>query len=313
MLKAIKKTTKPIKFVKKGTSQKTRGPVDRSSSVIDKAKDWELLIDFDDNRILFPPEIYSTAQRPDIVILSRSIQCVIIAELTCGAEEGFVNAKLRKKGRYTKLVSAINDDGDNPWSALLFTIEVGARGFVGYSLISFLRNIGRPSRQIRSTCKRISLISAKCSFGIYLMRANEHWDAKRPLLELPAKKESDLGLPPQAVSATTVCSTTFKVAQKENRRVSLQTVVERSDKERSANSEHTPDSILEARFLALSPDPPVVPPKWRDANSIKGLVYDDFGLPILPSFVMPPLASPQTLPFPENEELRKLHIMFSVL
>lgn len=182
--KRRKHNTALIKFVKQGAKNlKSSGPVDRSISLLDKAKDWELLVDLDANRTLFPPEIYSTTQRPDIVLFSRSSRFVIIAELTNGAEEGFANAKLRKTGRYTKLIADINDR-NNPWSALLFTIEVGARGFVGYSLTNFLRKIGFSNRKARSTCKRISLISAKCSFGIYHMHENRNWDAKRPLLEL---------------------------------------------------------------------------------------------------------------------------------
>ena len=64
--------------------------------------------------------------------LSLSL-CIILCELTNGAEEGFANAKLRKEGRYATLMANSNDDMTNPWTALLFTIEVGARGFVGYS------------------------------------------------------------------------------------------------------------------------------------------------------------------------------------
>ena len=101
---------------------------------------------------------------------------------------GFANAKLRKEGRYATLMANINDDKTNPWTASLFTIEVGARGFVGYSVARFLRKIGFSSRKTCSTCKRIVLISAKCSYGIYLMHTNLNWDAKRPLLELPPKE-----------------------------------------------------------------------------------------------------------------------------
>ena len=101
--------------------------------------------------------------------------CIILCELTNGAEEGFANAKLRKEGRYATLLANINDDKTNPWTPSLFTIEVGA-------------TIGFSSRKTRSTCKRISLISAKCSYGIYLMHTNLNWDAKRPLLELPPKE-----------------------------------------------------------------------------------------------------------------------------
>jgi hypothetical protein len=180
-----KKVSKEIKFIKKAQSVNKRGTVDRSSSLLDGASDWELLIDFDEDRSLFPPEVYATAQRPDILILSRSTKLIILGELTCGAEEGFLNARLRKEARYDSLVANINDDESNPWSAILFTIEVGARGFVGHSLLRFLRKLGFSSRKSRATCKRASLISAKSSFGIYLMHNNHNWDAKRPLIELP--------------------------------------------------------------------------------------------------------------------------------
>ena len=185
LVKRKKTSNNPIKFVKKGKFSKSRSSVDRSSSILDSAKDWEVLVDLDDNRSLFPPEVYATAERPDIIIFSRASRQIILAELTNGAEEGFENAKLRKEARYANLVANINDNEACLWTALLFTIEVGARGFVGYSLMSFLKKIGATTRASRSTCKRISLISAKCSYGIYLMRSNVNWDAKRPLLQLP--------------------------------------------------------------------------------------------------------------------------------
>lgn len=189
--KKMKKTTGEIKFVKKAQFSKNKSCVDRSTSLLDNARDWELLVDFDDNHSLFPPEVYATAQRPDILIFSRKKKQIILGELTCGAEEGFANARLRKEARYASLVNNINNDEANPWTALLFTLEVGARGFVAYSLTSFLRKLGLSSKNTRSTCKRLSLISSKCSYGIYLMHSNLNWDSKRPLLELPPKKFSN--------------------------------------------------------------------------------------------------------------------------
>ena len=89
----MKKTTGEIKFVKKAQFSKNKSCVDRSTSLLDNARDWELLVDFDDNHSLFPPEVYATAQRPDILIFSRKKKQIILGELTCGAEEGFANAK----------------------------------------------------------------------------------------------------------------------------------------------------------------------------------------------------------------------------
>ena len=185
--KFSKKVPNSIKFVKAGSKvPQNKTATTRCPSILSGANDWELLIDFDDNRLLFPPEIYSTAKRPDIVLFSRKRQDVILGELTCGAEEGFENAETRKTARYTELLANINNDDNNPWSAQLFTFEVGARGFVGRSMARFLRAIGLSSRKTRSTCKKISRISAKCSHAIYLMRSNFIWDSKRPPLLLPS-------------------------------------------------------------------------------------------------------------------------------
>ena len=187
--KSSKMAPRSIKFVKAGSKVPQNKSATTSSSILDGANDWKLLVDLDDNRLLFPPEIYSTAERPDIVLFSRERHAVILGELTCGAEEGFDNAKTRKEARYTNLLANINDDVNNPWSAQLFKIEVGARGFVGHSLTRFLRRIGLTCRKTRSTCKSISLVSAKCSYSIYLMRDNRNWDSKRPPLLLAKEAE----------------------------------------------------------------------------------------------------------------------------
>ncbi len=79
-------TLTPIKFTTSGhhppTSRKRNRPTRLS-----EANDWRLLIDYDTAPILFPPEIIASNKRPDIIIWSVSIKCVILFELTCGAEE----------------------------------------------------------------------------------------------------------------------------------------------------------------------------------------------------------------------------------
>ena len=80
----------------------------------------------------FPAEICGTSQRPDIVVWSPLSKIVILIELTCPAEEGIQNATNRKQERYTDLQLLIRQ---NNWKSHLFTIEVGARGFVAKSTI----------------------------------------------------------------------------------------------------------------------------------------------------------------------------------
>ena len=65
--------------------------------LLTKANDWVLLVDFEHKKIVFPPHIYPTNQRPDIIFWSRMSRSVILLELTCCAEEGVKAAQLRKQ------------------------------------------------------------------------------------------------------------------------------------------------------------------------------------------------------------------------
>jgi hypothetical protein len=175
--------TPPIRFVKAGSSpQRSRAAYPTRSSLLVGASDWKCLVDFDFKKIIFPPEIYATNERPDVIIWSNVSKTVIIAELTCPAEEGIEAAQLRKEARYMDLVSNVTNAG---WSIHSFTFEVGARGFVAHSSRRFLRRIGFSNRKTNSICKAVSVISARCSYAIYLARACKSWDAKRALIEIP--------------------------------------------------------------------------------------------------------------------------------
>ena len=64
---------------------------------MDYANDWKLQVDFEDRKLVFPPNICATSLRPDIVISSALTRNVILLELTCCAEEGIDAAQLRKE------------------------------------------------------------------------------------------------------------------------------------------------------------------------------------------------------------------------
>lgn len=164
-----------------GTSTRTTAPRKRSS-LLDGVHDWKILVDFDKCPIVFPPEIYATNERPDIIIWSLKAKQVILIELTCPAEEGFEAAQVRKIARYTDLVTSINRDKRSGWSARQFAIEVGARGYVAFSVPRCLKRFGMASRTISKICNELSNISARCSFAIYLSRESLTWDQNRALL-----------------------------------------------------------------------------------------------------------------------------------
>lgn len=174
-------TARPKGAASTKTSAKPTPP---STSILDGAVDWKLLADLGHDQLVFPPEIYATIQRPDAVLFSKSLHKVIIVELTVPAEEGIEAAQLRKEARYLSLCEAINKDKISPWSAHLYTVEAGARGFVARSMLSFLRKVGCSSREARTTCGDISVITTRCSYYIYLCRDAEFWDSSRDLLSI---------------------------------------------------------------------------------------------------------------------------------
>jgi hypothetical protein len=179
--KPVPDRPKPIAFVKAATKSAAHKRVTRpsSKSLLRAANDWQLLIDFDKCRMLFPVTIVATEERPDVVLWSAQTKSVILGELTCPAEENFDNANARKTDRYAILCEQIRNAG---WTVYLRTFEAGARGFVSNRFPRFLREIGLCPKEARQACKDISLVTARCSLGIYLMRKNPLWNASRELV-----------------------------------------------------------------------------------------------------------------------------------
>ena len=106
-----------------------------------------------------------TNERPDIIIWSVTAKHVMLFELTCGAEEGIPAAVIRKKKRYKELIEAIIAAS---WRCSFRTMEVGARGFVAHSTRRCLTSIGFSCANAKRVCKQLSLVSARCSYAIWL-------------------------------------------------------------------------------------------------------------------------------------------------
>ena len=134
----------------------------------------------------FPAEICSTSERPDLIIWSSRTKVVILVELTCPAEEGIQNATNRKMKRYIDIQLLIRENG---WTPHLFTIEVGARGFVAKSTIRMFRSLGVSHNTTSKCAKDLSVIAAKCSYAIYVAHDCVHWDSKKPLLQLSHRED----------------------------------------------------------------------------------------------------------------------------
>jgi len=166
-------------FVTAGKTAAKR-PTSAKSDIMSTGNDWELLIDYQYDPIVFPPEICSTAERPDIIIWSR--RRVILAELTCPAEEGIKAAEIRKLARYNKELVPLITGQFPAWTVHLFTIEAGVRGFLAHSFRKFLSKIGLPKPIIRNTLNNVSEIVATCSYYIYQSINADKWNNRPPLI-----------------------------------------------------------------------------------------------------------------------------------
>ena len=113
-----------IRFVKSGQNSVRRS--EKPFGLLEKTRDWVLLADIGACKLIFPPEIFATSERPDIVLYSFSIRTVILIENTSGCEENHSENHGLKTDKYKDLVDAIRGNG---WVCHFFAIEVGARGF----------------------------------------------------------------------------------------------------------------------------------------------------------------------------------------
>lgn len=162
----VARTSYETCFVRAGEKKKGPGPNRVLHEKLSAANDWKILVDYEHSMMVFPPEIYATSLRPDIVIWSRRTTEVILIELTVCAEEGINAAQLRKEARYTELLEAIN--ATKCWHATLATLEIGARGLVHSTTFRTFTDLGFPAPQANKLCKSLSAVAARCSYAIFM-------------------------------------------------------------------------------------------------------------------------------------------------
>ncbi|XP_063683646.1 uncharacterized protein LOC134818144 [Bolinopsis microptera] len=154
-----------------------------SERPFERVKDWKLIWDEDTLPAQFPQHIYNTAERPDIVVWSDSLREVVLIELTCGDESNFSDQVARKEARYNReLIPGIDGCG---WKALLFTVEIGCRGFWHHTVPALFNYFGLAKRTKNKALNEAALVALRCSYTIWLARDNKKWStcydiARRP-------------------------------------------------------------------------------------------------------------------------------------
>ncbi|KAJ8356956.1 hypothetical protein SKAU_G00197500 [Synaphobranchus kaupii] len=163
-----------IHFLKKGESADTisRRPAPK---LLSPGVEWRMEVDLG-RRLHFPREICSTTLRPDIVLWAAEEKSVLLVKLTVPWEEGVEAAHERKRAKYADLVAECRE---GRWSARLYPVEVGARGFVGGSTTRLLKDLGLRGRAISKATREIAEEVEKASFWLWLRRRDKTWGAGR--------------------------------------------------------------------------------------------------------------------------------------
>ena len=133
-----------------------------------RATDWKSAADLNE-ALHFPSHIVQTRERPDIVVWSENIKRILLVELTVPWEENMEEAFERKKERYENLRAECEEKG---WSCRVLPIEVGCRGFVGYSTIAYLTKLGLASRTRKTTTVQLQKAAEEASSWIWSRARN---------------------------------------------------------------------------------------------------------------------------------------------
>jgi hypothetical protein len=128
-----------------------------------------------------PADVMVQAQRPDLVILDRSVHSrhrIALVEMTCSWDTDAKWAKERKALRYADLKTALSNEG---WDCSPYMIKVGAQNHILKLVKDNLRSLfwawvplGYRSG-IGQVMKDVSRISLVCLFSIFQVRNDPAW------------------------------------------------------------------------------------------------------------------------------------------
>ena len=161
------------------------------------SRDWKVRFDMGKDGYsyhVFPSEVLSTTQRPDVLLSSASKRVMVMFELTVPWETNMESAFERKSKRYEQLAA---DARDNGWKVGVYPIEVGVLGMVGERMMKALMAVGLSKKDWLAVKKKMEDVASRCSYDIYLHRKIDEWPVDRPLMSVsvPIAQEGRLESP----------------------------------------------------------------------------------------------------------------------
>ena len=157
-----------IQFVKAG--EKAQTTASSQGGLLSGASTWEMRVDLN-KRLVFPDMVH-TNLRSDIVLWSVKGKKIILIEMTVAWEEGCVESHERKMSKYQELLEQCRAKN---WSAWLFPVEVGARGFPAQSAWRLLQRLGMKGRTKRTAVRRLGEAAERASCWLWSRRDEQTW------------------------------------------------------------------------------------------------------------------------------------------
>lgn len=146
--------------------------------------EWTINADLPDHNMsgpsTVPCSILPTSLKPDIVLLKKNSDVIILVELTVCFESGILKAEDRKSDRYASLLHDLSDVKLDP---KLITIEIGSRGLIDSNNTNKLHSLFKAinpklkyhNKAIRSFRSKLSRISVLCSYALFYAKFNQVW------------------------------------------------------------------------------------------------------------------------------------------
>ena len=157
-------------FLREGASQYARSKCKTPRrDLLENANDWTTAADIGGMKH-YPQVIQESGQRPDAVMAFKKTDTIIVAELTVPWEDRMEQSNVLKEDRYSELTMDLIDKG---YRVHFFAIEVGARGLVGRSSYTFLREIGLPGRERNKVMERMSKAAETASHWLWTKRDSQ--------------------------------------------------------------------------------------------------------------------------------------------
>ena len=114
--------------------------------------------------------IQESGQKPDAVMASKKTDTIIIAELAIPWEDRMEQSNVLKEDRYSEVTMYLID---KDYRVHFFAIEVGARGLMGKSSYTFLREIGLPGKERNKVMERMSKAAETVSHWLWTKRDSQ--------------------------------------------------------------------------------------------------------------------------------------------